>query len=226
MPVGATLGAAAVGGVTSLMGANAQKQATDKASATQKAMYEQTRADLAPFRAAGVTGTNALMAQLPDLTSEIKLDNATLQQLPGYNFTRQQGLKAAQNSAAARGLGSSGAATKGAVNFATGTANQYAGDAYNRALAGREQRFNALMGTANLGSNAAAQTGNFATQTGQNIGANTIAGGNAQAAGLVGAGNSLVNGANNYMGYQYANQLLGNGGSSFQNLWAKGTGLY
>lgn len=207
------------------MGANAQKQATDKASATQKAMYEQTRADLAPFRAAGVTGTNALMSALPSLTSEIKLDNATLQQLPGYQFTLAQGLKAAQNAAAARGLGTSGAALKGATGFATGLANQTGNDAYNRELAGREQRYNALMGTASLGANAAAQTGNYATQTGQNIGANTIQGGNAQAAGLIGAGNALANGAQNYAGYTLANKLMNNGGS-YQNLWSKGTGLY
>lgn len=199
------------------MGANAQKQATDKASATQKAMYEQTRSDLAPYRAAGTTGTNALMAALPDLTSEIKLDNATLQQLPGYSFTLQQGLKAAQNSAAARGLGSSGAGVKGAATFATGLANQTGGEAFSREMAQRDARYNRLMGVSQLGQNAAAQTGAYGTQTASNIGNNTIAGGTAQAAGLVGAGNALVGGAQNYLGYNLAQQQLK---SPTTNLWS------
>lgn len=225
MPVGATLGAAAVGGVTSLMGANAQKQATDKASATQKAMYEQTRADLAPYRTAGATGTNALMAALPDLTSNINLDQAWLEQTPGYQFAKRQGLKSVQNAAAARGLGTSGAALKGASQFATGLADQTYQNQFGNEMAQREARFNRLMGTAQLGQNAAAQTGAYGTQTAQNIGQNTIAGGTAQAAGLVGAGNALMGGAQNYLGYNLGMNQLGNSG---KNMWGLngGTGGY
>jgi hypothetical protein len=45
-----------------------------------------------------------------------------LSQTPGYQFTLQQGEQAVQNSAAALGLGSSGPALKGAVNYAEGLA--------------------------------------------------------------------------------------------------------
>lgn len=177
-------------------------------------MYEQARGDLAPYREAGAQGSNMLMSRLSDLTAPITLDAATLQNLPGYSFALAQGLKSAQSGAAARGLGKSGAAVKGATNFATGLANQYAGDAFQRELDQRNQAYNQLLGTSQLGSNAAAQTGNYATQTGQNIGSNTIQGGNAQAAGLVGAGNALMNGANNYLGYNLTQQSLG------KNLWS------
>jgi hypothetical protein len=49
---------------------------------------------------------------------------AQLEATPGYKFTLQQGLESVQNSAAARGLGSSGAALKGAATYTTGLANQ------------------------------------------------------------------------------------------------------
>lgn len=92
MPVGAMIGSAVVGAGASLVGANMQKQATDKASKVQRDMYDTTRADLAPYRVAGEQGTNALMAALPELTSQIKLDQAWLQQTPGYQFNLRQGL--------------------------------------------------------------------------------------------------------------------------------------
>jgi hypothetical protein len=49
---------------------------------------------------------------------------AQLEATPGYKFTLQQGLESVQNSAAARGLGSSGAALKGAATYVTGLADQ------------------------------------------------------------------------------------------------------
>ena len=48
---------------------------------------------------------------------------ALLAQTPGYQFTLQQGLQATQNSYAAQGLGTSGAALKGAANYSEGLAS-------------------------------------------------------------------------------------------------------
>ena len=58
---------------------------------------------------------------------------AGLEQTPGYQFTLSQGLKSTQNAAAARGLGVSGAALKGADTFATGLANQTYNQQYQNA---------------------------------------------------------------------------------------------
>lgn len=185
-------------------------------------MYQQTRADLAPYRTAGVQGTNMLMSALPELNSQINLDQAWLQQTPGYQFNLRQGLKGVQNSAAARGLGTSGAALKGAGTFATGLADSTYQNQFANEMAQRDARFNRLMGTAQLGANAAAQTGQAATTTGQGIASNTIGGGNAIAAGLTGAGNALMGGAQNYLGWNLAQQQLANGG----NMWRSSGGLY
>lgn len=152
-----------------------------------------------------------LLSRLPDLTAPIKLDQSFLESTPGYQFNLTQGLKAVQNSAAARGLGNSGAALKGAANFATGLADSTYQNQFANELAQRNQAYNQLLGTSELGSGAAGQTGLFATQTGANIGQNTIAGGTGLAAGLVGAGNSLTNGLNTVGGINFANQLLQRG---------------
>lgn len=65
MPVGAVVGASVIGaGATIVAGskaAKAQSQAADKSAETELYMYDTTRADYAPWRAAGSTALSALM---------------------------------------------------------------------------------------------------------------------------------------------------------------------
>lgn len=197
----AIIGSAVVGAGASIAGASAQKSATDKASNTQEKMYQQTRSDLLPYNTSGQNALNTLNGQLPTLTSPITMDQATLQRTPGYQFNLTQGLKSVQNGAAARGLGNSGAALKGAASYATGLADSTYQNQFNNANINQTNAYNRLMGVSQLGENAAAQTGAYGTQTAQNIGNNTVQGGNATAAGYLGAANSLNNGVNSYLTY-------------------------
>ena len=199
----AIVGSAVVGAGASIAGSSMQAKSTKKASDVQERMFQQTREDLLPYNEAGQDATKQLSNRLTELTSPIVMDQATLEKTPGYQFNLTQGLKAAQNSAAARGLGTSGAALKGASTFATGLADSTYQNQWNNANTNQANAYNRLMGVAQLGESAAAQTGAYATQTGQSIGNNLIQGGNAQAAGLTGAANSLTNGVNNYMSYDY-----------------------
>ena len=66
------------------------------------------------------------------------MSESDLESTPGYQFTLNQGEKAVQNSAAARGLGVSGAALKGAATYATGLSDS----TYNTRLQ-QEQTSNA-----------------------------------------------------------------------------------
>jgi hypothetical protein len=195
----AIVGSAVVGAGASVAGASMQAGATKKASDVQERMFQQTREDLLPYNTAGQDATKQLSNRLAELTSPIVMDQETLEKTPGYQFNLTQGLKSTQNSAAARGLGSSGAAFKGAASYATGLADSTYQNQFNNANTNQTNAYNRLMGLATLGEGAAAQTGAYATQTGQSIGNNTIQGGNAQAAGLTGAANSLNNGVNSYM---------------------------
>lgn len=199
--VTAIIGSAVVGAGASLAGASAQAGATRDASNQEMAMYNKTRADLLPYNKAGQGALNNLTTNIADYTAPISMDEATLQRTPGYQFNLRQGLKSVQNSAAARGLGNSGAALKGAAAYATGLADSTYQNQFNNTNTNRTNSYNRLMGISQLGENAAAQTGAFGTQTAQSIGANTIQGGNAIAAGYLGAANSLNNGVNSYLQY-------------------------
>jgi len=211
VPVGATVGAAALGAAGSIAGGFLQKSATDNATATQKQMYEEGRSDLAPFRTAGATATNMLLDKLPDLTAPVEMDQATLEKTPGYQFNLRQGLKSVQNGAAARGLGRSGAAAKGAAGFATGLADSTFQQQFANAVTNKQNAFNFLMQPAQLGSNAATASAANANTAGANIGQNIVSGGTALAAGVTGAGNVASNAGNTIGGYNYANQLLRQG---------------
>lgn len=209
----------------------AQSKATSKASKTQqdaqkyaadiqKQMYDTTRGDLAPYNTAGQAATTQLSNRLSDLTSPITMDENTLQNTPGYQFNLQQGLKGVQNSAAARGLGTSGAALKGAATYATGLADSTYQNQFSNAVTNQTNAYNRLMGVSTLGESAAAQTGAYGTQTGanignqavatgQSIGNNQIQSGNAQAAGYLGAANSVNNGVGNYLQYNALKGMYG-----------------
>ena len=197
----AIIGSAVVGAGASIMGAKAQADATKDASAQQMAMYKQTRADLMPYNRAGQQANAMLSGQLNSLTKPIVMDEAALRNTPGYQFNLRQGLQSVQNSAAARGLGISGAAMKGAAGYATGLADSTYQNQFNNANTNQTNAYNRLMGVTQLGENAAAQTGAYGTQTAQSVGNNTIQGGNATAAGYLGAANSLSNGVNSFAMY-------------------------
>lgn len=131
-----------------------------------------------------------------------------LQNTPGYQFTLDQGLRQVNNSAAARGLGLSGAQLKGATSFATGLANQTYGDQYNRALSSYNTNYqvaandvNRLQNMVNMGQNSAAQQGQQGITGAQGAGNYLTQGANASAAGTMGTANAATNGINNYMLY-------------------------
>lgn len=174
----------------------------------QQDQYNQTRTDLQPFTQAGQSASNQLTQQLPGLTAPINMDQATLQQTPGYQFALRQGLKAVSNSAGARGLGGSGAALRGAADYTTGLADQTYQQQFNNALSNKQFAYNSLLGTSQLGAGAAGQAGQIGQQGAANAGQSLTSAGTALAGGITGASNALLTGANNYGGYQLAQQQL------------------
>lgn len=190
MTTGAMIGSSILGAGAQIFGsrkaASAQKESMERLIGMLQGMYNQTRSDLEPYRDLGESSI-PMISQLAGLTGDPAAVQAALEQLPGYQFTRTQGLKGVQNSAAARGLGSSGAALKGAAGFATGLADKTFGDQFAR-----------LMGLTQLGQSSAAQTGqlgaNLASQMGQGymgIGNAGAAGANAIGSALSGAGSNI-----------------------------------
>jgi hypothetical protein len=228
-------GAAVVGGVaSSAIGASASKDAAqtqadaaNNSAQLQQQQYDQTRTDLQPYRDLGSNAIPQLNTALanPLLTSTFTAPTLTqAQSTPGYGFTLDQGLKAAQNSASARGLGSSGAAIKGAESYATGLADSTYNDVYNRALSAyntnqttASNNVNRLLGIVGTGQNAAAMTGSLGAQATQGIANTLTSGAAASAAGTVGSANAISNGISTAV----------NGGTNsllLSSLMKKGTG--
>jgi hypothetical protein len=196
-------------GATSLYGAYAANQAArTQANAAQQAavqqqgatdqqlnllqqIYNQNRADQAPYRAAGqqAVGQYAAQAAMP------------FQQTPGYQFTQDEAMRGVMANASARGLVNSGATLKALQDRAASLADQTYGNYMNRlaALSGIGQTATGATGAMGQGyaQGAAGVIGqgtsaanNYLTQ-----GAGAIASGQNQAA------NALMGGANNLLSY-------------------------
>ena len=206
MPFGWAAAAAAVGTIASSAisagaagdAANAQVQAGQNANNTQLQMYNTTRQDQAPWRAAGGQAVNAL-SQFYGLggvnadgtagTVSTPDYNKLLSSLPGYQFQQQQGNQAVQRNLAAAGLLQSGAAGKALTQYGQGVASQYAG-----------QYVNGLQSLAGLGQTSVANTGAVGANTANQIGSNQIYQGNAQASGYAGIANAANSGLSGLTG--------------------------
>jgi hypothetical protein len=254
MGMGSLLGAG-ISGAASIFGASQQASAAKKAAAIQaqtareamnlqQGMFDKTQQNLAPYLATGAQASEALGNNLYSLTQPVALPDqlthqftqAELEATPGYQFTLNQGLKATQNSAAARGLGISGAALKGAANYATGLSdqtyntrfqqNQTQGlNIFNANTTNQTNAYNKLFQTAGMGASAAGAQGQIGAYTGNSMAGNLIQSGNAQAAGINGAAaawNSGINGASNALTGGLNNWLMYNklqGGSGLSGLF-------
>lgn len=239
MVAAAIIGSAVVGAVASTSSANsaakAETNAANQATQVQQSNYNQIRNDLLPYNAAGQTalanannylGTYGASNAGKSATALNNLvtgaggsQQAALAQTPGYQFSLSQGLRAVGNGASARGLGVSGAALKGAANFATQNANQTYGDQVNYLTQNAQlqnqafnDQYNRYMSQAQLGENAGTQTGAYGVQTASNIGNNLTSAGNAQAASSIAVGNAVGNLAGSIPNALVYNSLLGGGG--------------
>lgn len=184
--------------------ANAQIAAGDRALAQSNMMFQTTQNNLRPYIEAGpdalkqlqaLTGTgeggNPLTAPL---TKPFEMTQAQLESTPGYQFTRDQGLKAVQNSYAAQGLARSGPALRGAADYATGLADSTYGNQFSRYWTQNQNMYNMLSDLTKTGAQAAMGQGQIASGVaGTNAG---IIGnqGAAQAGGIVGGTNALTSG--------------------------------
>lgn len=217
MVAAAVVGSAVVGGAAGIYGASqsakASKQAAQtqadaaaKANDTQLQMFEETRADQKPYLQAGTGAVNRLADLVGTSGNTTAQGYGSLTQPftaadfvadPGYQFSLEQGQKALERSAAAKGGLLSGAALKAAQTYGQGTAAQEYNDVYNRYNTSQTNIYNRLAGLSGTGQTAANQLASTGTQVGSNIASNITGAGNAQAAGQVGAANAWSTGLSN-----------------------------
>jgi hypothetical protein len=200
--------------------AEASGRASDASIAEQRRQYDISRADQAPYLAAGTGAVNRLGAGVAaggEFGAATPFDFQYDQNTdPGYAFRFSEGMKGLERSAAARGGLLSGATLKGVQRYGQDMGSQEYQNAFNRYLTGfnantgeRNQLYNRLAGVAGTGQTATSQIGTQGTNMASNIGnaymnsaANT---GNAAMA-AAGQRTSAFGGAANVLGRMYGPQ--------------------
>ena len=193
-----------ISGGASYAGAKAQQRATERAIASQEKMFNKQIELQEPFRKVGVNA-------LPDLVAASKYTPFTMEQFqadPGYAFRLQEGLKALDRSAAARGGLLSGATLKGAQRYGQDLGSQEYTNAFNRYQLERQARLNPLQSLAGMSQTAANTMSNQAGQFGENMAQNAMTQGNIRASGYMNTANALTGGLNQYLNYQQNQQMM------------------
>lgn len=184
--------ALAIGG-SAILGANASSKAAstqagsaDRATELQREMFNKQLELQEPFRQAGVNALNKI--ESGDIMGSMD---------PSYSFRFQEGLKALDRQAAARGGLISGGALKAAQRYGQDYASTEFGNAYNR-----------LASRAGFGQTASTNMGGAAGQFGTMAGNNMMAGANARASGYIGGANALAGGLTQYLNYTQGNNMI------------------
>ena len=202
---------------------NSQLAQTAEGLAFQKQMYEQTRADFAPYREAGTANLNQLSTLLgiggnagaadygKYKTAEFTPEMFKAGVDPGYAFRLSEGLKGLDRQAAARGGLISGNALKAASGYAGDQASQEYTNAFNRYQTTRTNTLAPFQMGAAAGQSAAAMQGASNAAYG-NAGTNAMAANNA-AYGAYGQGASgALGNAGNMASTAYGNYGQGTTG--------------
>jgi hypothetical protein len=227
-------GGSILGGLLGSSGASsaarAQVRAAQIAADAQREMFNRQVELQEPFRQAGITSQNRLMTLLglsnPDAEGYGRYARdfgmSDFQADPGYEFRMQEGLRALERSAAARGNLNSGSTLRGVTRFGQDLASQEYQNAFNRYQVNRSNQLNPLQSLMGAGQTSANTLTGAAGQLGQGLAQSAVAQGNARASGYINQANALsgaLSGASNqYMLYNMMNRFspaASSGGSEY-----------
>jgi hypothetical protein len=141
---------------------------------------------------------------------------------PDYQFAVQEGQKALDRTAAARGQLVSGNQLRAAERFGQGLGTQQFGNYFNRLMSMSQLGLNAAAGVGSAGTSAAGQIGQSQMAAGQAGASGIVGAANAFNSGLSGVSNSLTGGVNNLM----LMNMLGNRGGSASAYQPAGGGMF
>ncbi len=210
--------------------AEIQREIARATIAEQRRQFDRTEQLQKPFYTAGVGALNQLV---PLASNYTPFGMKQFEADPGYSFRMDEGMKALERSAAARGGLLSGSAMKGIQRFGQGLASDEYTNAFNRYQTERNAQLNPLQSLAGMGQTTSQQIGqagqtmasnigqanqamgtnlgNIYTSTANNLANNTMSAANARASGYVGQANALTSalntGLNFYQGQQMMNMM-------------------
>jgi hypothetical protein len=199
----AIAGSAVIGAYSSNKASKAQQQAQREASAAEERMFNRQVELQEPFRQVGVNA-------LPELVEASRYTPFGMEQFqadPGYGFRLKEGLRALENSAAARGGLLSGNAMRGITRYGQGLASEEFGNAFNRYQAERAARLNPLQSLTGMGQSSAATMAQQAGQYGQSLAQGAATMGNIRASGYTNTANALTGALGQGLNY-YQNQQM------------------
>lgn len=205
MPVGATIGAAVIGGGASLIGSASAAAASKAGLKQQLSEFNQVQGEAKPY----ISGGQTAMSQIDNPNTIM----SNFQQSPGYQWSLNQGMNQVLQNKAVNGLLGSGSALSGLGAYVTGAASQD----YNN-------WFNNNLNVAKVGESALYPSGNAASGASNAIGTNAANQGNAdittanQVGSLTGSLASIMQ--------QYGGGANGGAGTSSFSSTAPGGGGY
>ena len=228
--LGGLLGANAAGNA-----ADTQAQSAAASDATQRYMYDTSRADNAPFLQNGQAGSNRL-ARLLGLSGDTgssdygslnrkftanDLNNDPVYQ-SGLQFGLDEGTKGINNQAAANGGLLSGATLKALTRYGNDYGSTKANESYNRFNTDNTNIYNRLAGISGAGQQASSQVGSAGANYGNNVSNTAMGLGNARAASGIAGANAISGGISNAINGYNQNQLMSR---IFPQKYSSGGGL-
>ena len=190
-----------IGAGLNLAGGIAAAGASKDAAKVQAEAARAGQAQFRPYAQLGDYAAGELQGRLTPNGLLGTFNPEALQNEPGYQFRLNEGNKAIDRAAGARGMRYSGATLKGLQRFAQDYASNEYQNAYDRDEDTKTRQYNFLAGPANLGMGASGTIANLGGQ-----------GADARAAGMVGASNNIWGGvADAYSGLnqqRYLNQPM------------------
>ena len=250
---GATVASSVYGANQAKKGAKAQVEAGDRASALeqqsadkqlalQREIWEKQQADYKPYLEQGTYGINTLGNLMKSGSGQLnnpfdvylkskglaggRFDTSN----PAYQFQLKQGQQALDRSAAARGMGASGAQMKAAQEYGQGLASQQYDKEYNRASGEFGDYYNRLAGLSQGGQQAAGSMANAGSQYANNA-SNTFGNlsnaqtsilgqqANARASGYAANANALSGGLNSLTNLYGMSKYGGGGNKNSLSSW-------
>ena len=176
-----------------LKGVNDAQTAATSANLKNNAFFKKVFAtgakELEPWRDAGKSAIASISAGLAD--GSFSMDGWNFEADPGYQFRLEQGQKALDRSAAARGNLLSGGQLAASTAYNSGMASQEYASAYERARAEKEAGFNRLIGVADRGQQAVNDTAVLRDTAAARVGAGNLNIADAKATGALGRAGAL-----------------------------------
>lgn len=185
--------------------AGSQADAASRAADLQYKQWQEQKALMEPWRAAGEKALNQLTPLALDY-QPFTMDKFSAD--PGYAFRLAEGQKSLERSAAARGGLISGNALRAATRYGQEMGSQEYTNAFNRYQTERAARLQPLQSLAGVGLSTAQTIGNAGAQAATQIGEQYAGAANARASGYVGTANAINSGIGTYLNYNQGQNYL------------------